>query len=402
MRAAAPEFLTPGQLKCMVAAKNQEDVQKCLPQNKKNLVVKASGGAAAYTDTLSVSVLTYEINGSISSPTAGWNVGGSFLVDVVTAASPDIVSEASPPFHETRYAGTLSGGYKPGKFGVQANGGVSSTPDYLSVNGGIAFTADLRDKLLTPRIGYNYSHDTIGRTNTPFSIYSKNLDTQEIEAGLTFVLSPTSLLLVSGTLAFERGDQSKPYRYVPMFAPLIAGLVQPGQSIDSVNLVRLPMRPLEQLPTSRDRYALGARFAKRFSSSTLRLEERLYYDSWQTKASTTDMRFLMDLSRHFRIWPHARFHAQSGTNFYQLAYSAEVIQGNVVLPTYRTDDRELSPLFTITGGGGTRIGLSAPEAKNQFGLTIQGDVAYTQFLNALFITRRTAVYGSLNLDAEFD
>jgi hypothetical protein len=187
-----------------------------------------------------------------------------------------------------------------------------------------------------------------------------------------------------------------------MFDPGIASLVQAGQSIDSVNQFRLPLRPLEQLPTERDRYAIGARFAHRFAASTLRLEERLYYDTWQMKASTTDARYLIDLSRHFRVWPHARLHAQTATNFYQLAYSAELVNGTLVVPTYRTSDRELSPLLTLTGGGGTRIGLSPPEAKTQYGLTLQGDVMYTQFLNALFVTRRTAVYGSLNLDAEFD
>ena len=41
LKSQALEYLTPGQLRCMVGAKNQEDVLKCLPQNRKNLVVKA-------------------------------------------------------------------------------------------------------------------------------------------------------------------------------------------------------------------------------------------------------------------------------------------------------------------------------------------------------------------------
>ena len=75
------------------------------------------------------------MNGTVSSPTAGWNVGGSFLVDVVTAASPDIVSEASPPFHEQRYAGRLTGGYKPGHYGVQGRQRLEHEPDYISSAG---------------------------------------------------------------------------------------------------------------------------------------------------------------------------------------------------------------------------------------------------------------------------
>jgi hypothetical protein len=74
----------------------------------------------------------------------------------------------------------------------------------------------------------------------------------------------------------------------------------------------------------------------------------------------------------------------------------------VTVPLYRTTDRELSPLVTVTGGGGARIGLGSPEAKTQLGLNISGDVMYTRYFNALYITFRTAVYGAVGIDAEFD
>ncbi len=114
LKPPANDFITPGQIKCMLAAKSQEEVQKCLPQNQKNLVIRLAGDLSALPDTNSVAVYTPAINASLVSPTAGWNVGGNFLVDAVSAASPDIVSSASPPFEEFRYAYGLTGGYKPG------------------------------------------------------------------------------------------------------------------------------------------------------------------------------------------------------------------------------------------------------------------------------------------------
>jgi Tfp pilus assembly protein PilF len=402
LTAPSSEYLTPGQLRCMLAAKNQEEVVKCLPQNKKNLVVRAGFDVSSYADTLHVYVMSPAINASISSPTAGWNVGGSFLIDILTAASPDIVSEASRHYKEQRYAGTLTAGYKPGRFGVQVNGNISSEPDYLSGGGGVAVTGEFKDKLVTPRLALSRSHDKIGRGPSNFI---HTMDTTEVEAGVTLVLSATSLLVVTGTAQFERGDQSKPYRYVPMFDPVsVAPFIPVGATVDLVNQNRLNIRPTEQLPTERDRYAVGARFAHRFSSATLRLEQRIYYDSWLLKATTTDMRYVMDLSRHLRLWPHLRFNAQTGANFYQLAYSAVVDPktATFLIPLFRSGDRELSPLLTGTLGGGTRIALGAPEAKNQYGLTISGDVMYTKFLNSLFVTSRTAVYGSIGFDAEFE
>lgn len=264
-------------------------------------------------------------------------------------------------------------------------------------------TADLNDKLVTPSLGYNYSHDTIGRSSTPFNVFHHDFDTSELQAGTTFVMSPTSILLLSGTLDLERGDQSKPYRYVPMFASSVTSTVTPGASIPFVNQARLPVRPLEQLPLSRNRYAVGARFVHRFGSTTLRIEQRLYTDSWQQSASTTDVRWLVDMTRWLRLWLHGRFNAQNAANFYRLAYSARVDPGTgrLAIPAFRTDDRELGALVTLTGGSGLRVTLGSG-GKVEYGLSLQADVMDSRYFDALFITRRTAVYGTVGFDAEFE
>jgi hypothetical protein len=402
LKSQAPEYLTPGQLKCMLNAKGQDDVIKCLPQKSKPLVVKAGTQLSGYSDTTNVEVWSPEVDANVSSPTQGWNVGGHFLVDVVSAASPDIVSEASPPFKEQRYSGGLDGGYKLGPYGAQAQVNYSSEPDYISRGAGLAATMDLNDKLITPRIAANYNHDSVGRGPNNFI---DKLDTTEIEAGVTLVISPTSLLLISATAQFEGGDESKPYRYVPMFDPVnVAPFILPGQSIAVVNQERLPFRPTEQLPRIRDRYAVGARFAHRFNGATLRIEQRLYNDSWSLKATTTDARYVLDLGRHLEAWPHMRFNAQTGTNFYQLAYSATVdnLTGQLVVPVYRTTDRELSPLVSLTGGGGGHFVLSPSDSKTQYGISVQADVMFTKYFDALFITQRTALYGTVGFDAEFE
>ena len=398
------KYLTSGQLSCLLAAKSQAEVAKCLPKRSSNLTVKTGFGISGYSDNTNVNVLSPEVVGSIASPTEGWNVGGSYLVDVVSAASPDIVSEASPPFHEVRQAGSLSGGYKPGVYGAQVNGNVSSEPDYLSIGGGLAVTAELNEKLTTPRLAFNYSHDTIGRSTTPFSVFHHTLETAELEGGCTFVMSPSSVLLVSGTLQFERGDQSKPYRYVPMFDASTAAKVEPGQSYASVNAARESIRPLEQLPLARDRYAVGARFAHRFQNVTLRLEERIYADSWLQYATTTDFRFMADVTDRLRLWPHVRVNLQNGVYFYRLAYSPVIdpTTTNIAVPTLRTTDREDSPMAALTGGGGARFALTSSTSSTQFAITLQFDVLYAKYFQSLFITSRTAVYSTLGLDAEFE
>lgn len=111
---ARPEYVTAGQLKCMLAAKSQQELLECLPQNRRGLDIWAALETSGYTDTNHVNVLTPAIHGAVSSPTAGWNVSGSYLVDVVSAASPDIVSEASPPSTKSGRQGALGAASRRG------------------------------------------------------------------------------------------------------------------------------------------------------------------------------------------------------------------------------------------------------------------------------------------------
>ena len=105
---------------------------------------------------------------------------------------------------------------------------------------------------------------------------------------------------------------------------------------------------------------------------------------------------------HLRVWPHVRLHGQTAAGFYQLAYTAIIDSaGKLIVPTYRSDDRELGPLVTGTLGAGGRIALGKAEGNTSYGITVTGDLMYTRFFEALFVTTRTAVYGALGFDAEF-
>ncbi len=348
-----------------------------------------------YADTDHVFVETPSIAGTVSNPTAGWSIGGHYLVDVVSAASVDIVSTASRAWHEVRQEGSMEGAYKPKTLGVQANAAVSDEPDYLSLSAGAAVTQDLMNKNLTWLLGYAYGHDVAGRTGTPFSVFSHAIDRNVVTGVLTLVLNPTTLGSVLGDAIFENGDPSKPYRYIPLFAPGTS--VPNGASVGLVNSLRATSRPLEQLPLSRQRYALTGRLAHRFQHSTLRLDERLYTDSWTMKATTTDARYLFDLSPRVETGPHARLHAQTAVDFWQRAYS---LGPGFAVPALRTGDRELGPLVNATGGWTARFGIGSDANPRSWVLGVDLEVTSTQYLDDLYVTQRTSALGVLALEAD--
>jgi hypothetical protein len=348
-----------------------------------------------YADSDHVFVETPSIHGSVANPTAGWAVRAQYLVDVVSAASADIVSTASQNWTEVRQEGNVDAAYKPHHLGVQANASISSEPDYLSWAAGGALTQDLLENNLTLLLGYGHGHDVAGRTGTPFSVFSRVLDRDALKLAATLVLDPSTVASLLADVVFEAGDPSKPYRYIPLFSPGTS--VPRGAPVDVVNGLRLSERPLEQLPLSRQQYALTGRLAHRYRRSTLRLDERLYADSWAMLATTTDARLLFDLGTRVETGPHARLHGQSAVSFWERAYT---LGPGFDFPALRTGDRELGPLFNLTGGWTFDVGLGDAATPRTWVLGFHINATTTQYLDDLYVTHRVSVLGGVSLEAE--
>lgn len=394
-----PDPQTQRILRCLAEGKSPEDCLKKTESVAGDLKFRIAIEASGYHDDMDVDVATPSISTSVEHVTDGWGLGAHFLVDVVTAASVDILATASPRWQEVRYVPAINGHFGIGDYDFALRGNMSHEPDYLALAAGLTISAEYVQKTITPSIGYEYSYDINGRAKTPFDVFSTIIQRHALNLGLGVVADKATFLSFAGTAVFENGDGSKPYRHIPLFSPQVAPLVEPGLVIDAVNFFREPERPLEQLPVTRKRFALAFQIAHRFSDATIRASERVYVDTWGTKATTTDAKFYYDIVKEFRIWPHVRFHAQTAADFYQLAYVAERTADGVKIPALRTGDRELGPLIGLTGGLGARYEFGERRA---YGLMINGDVAYTRFLNHLFVKERLGYFGALTFDAEFE
>ncbi len=386
-------------LRCLDKSKSRDELAECIGEGTGRAVnVKIAAEFTGYHDNDNTDVISPAVMFNITSPTDGWSFGASFLVDVVTTASTDIVATASPRWTETRYVPGINGSKKFGDVTLGLGGGASIEPDYLSFAAGINGAVDLADKRVTPSLAYGFGYDIQGRSGTAFEAFQSIIIQNSVDASVSAVLDKASVLTTGVTAIFQNGDTSKPYRYVPLFDQDTVPLIPPGLTIEEVNRVRSQVRALEQLPTERQRYAVSGRFAHRFESSTLRLDERLYIDSWGVKASTTDFKFFVDVDR-VRFWPHVRFHAQTGADFWQLAYPVIEDGAQIILPNFRTGDRELGPYIGFYGGGGMRVAFG-PE--NSWGLGFSGDVVYNRYLNHLFILERLGFFGALLAEVDIE
>jgi hypothetical protein len=214
-------------------------------------------------------------------------------------------------------------------------------------------------------------------------------------AYIDFSKMTTSVVAVVTDVILESGDPSKPYRYIPLFAPGTS--VPLGAPVELVNRLRTSVKPLEQLPLSRERVALWGQLLHRASRMTFRGDERLYVDSWGLKATTTDGRVLFDLGRRVALGPHVRVHAQSAVDFWQRAYT---LSPGFSVPALRTGDRELGPLVTLTGGMTARWAFGPAAHPRQWALGVDVNASTTRYLDDLYTTHRSAVQGALTLETE--
>ena len=355
---------------------------------------------SGYADTDHVEVLTPALSGTISDARSGVSATGGYVVDIVSGASVDIVSTASERWVEVRQAADLSVDHKPDDRGLTLSGSVSREPDYLSWSLGATARIELDADHVTPSLGYSFSHDTAGRRGTPYSIYALRLVRHTAQAGVELVLDRSSRLVLLGEAVFELGRQEKPYRFLPLFDAATAALIEPGESIESVNALRLPGRMAERVPESRQRFTLTADWARRGARHTLRANERLYADSWGLYASTSDLSWLLDVSSRLTLRPRARFHVQSSVDFWQRAYVAELGTGELSVPALRSGDRELSALWTGSLGFGSEWHTQPTYGQGwTFGAHIE--LGFTQFLDALFIDQRSSALTVLTVERAF-
>jgi hypothetical protein len=360
---------------------------------------ETGGEVAAYGDSDNVWVLTPTARGSVRGADLG--ASATYTVDIVSAASVDIVSTASPRWTEVRHAGSLAAGYQPGNFGASGFLATSIEPDFVSTKIGASASADLARKNLSLSLGYAYEHDVAGRTGTPYSVYALKLDRHEISASALVVVGRATTLTSVLDLSFESGRQEKPYRFLPLFDAAVAAGVPVGASVDEVNRLRLPGKIAERLPDTRQRAAASLRLMHRLEGSTLTVLDRVYFDGWGQLANTTDLKWVFELSRRWSLWPHLRFHEQSAASFWRRAYVGRVVPGQVVAPEYRSGDRELGPLRTLTAGPGAAFDFGSPDPR-RLSVTLEVEGSATDFRDALYIDRRWAGLVVAGFTARFE
>ncbi|HEY8142508.1 MAG TPA: DUF3570 domain-containing protein [Kofleriaceae bacterium] len=348
-----------------------------------------------YSDTDNVLVVSPQVAAKRALDDGGGEASARAVVDVISAASVDVVSQATSGFTEVRREADLAASHRIGSLLPGLRYRYSDEPDYRSHGFGGSLSRDFADHDTTIALGYDLSLDTVGRSGTSFADWSRDLATHTAELSWTQVLGPRTVGRLAYSLVVQDGYLEKPYRYVPLFdAGTLASLEADGMTLDGDNFssYRLPERPPEEVPDRRVRHAIALRGVRYVPGlGALQGDYRLYVDSWGMQAHTVDATLRLPVGR-FRIDVEDRFHWQSPVDFWRRAY---VVDGAGEVPRWRTVDRDLGGYLQDTVLVRGQLDVSSLEIYLQTGAMV------TRFNDYLFLDWRLALIAETGLRWRF-
>jgi hypothetical protein len=304
-------------------------------------------------------------------------VEAGVTIDAVTAASVDVTSTASPyAFTERRTEGTLAGrlAVRDQRW-LAARATYSDENDYTSLHLGASGLAELADRNTTVELSYTAAFDTVGRAGDPS--FAEARRGHRLAATLTQVTDERGYLDLVIDADHGAGYLANPYRYVPI-------------SMDGAPTYSLP----ERVPDRRTAIAGLIRVRRQTAESWYgAADARICRDTWGLTSGTATARLLHAVRDDgLLIGAELRGYVQSAASFHRAAYA-----GDDGAPAWRTRDRSLGPMYSVTIGGIADAVLPWRETR------VTGSLAWARFgwPGDLLQRRRDAAIVSLAIQISF-
>ncbi len=252
------------------------------------------------------------------------SVVGNYYVDMVSSASIDVVTTASP-YTEERKQWSLGADYLRGNTTMRVGYTNSKESDYDADTYNFSVSQDMFGALTTLTLSYALGSDTVGKSGD--ASFKRNLDKQIYGVGLTQILTKSLIATVNFETMTEEGFLNNPYRSVRYADPSI----DLGYSFEP-----------ELYPNTRTSNALGFR-ARYFLPyrAAIEGEYRYFIDTWDVEGHTGSLTYIHPVG-DFTFTGKFRYHNQTGASFYQDLFSRSEATN------FRARDKEISPLTSYT------------------------------------------------------
>jgi hypothetical protein len=330
---------------------------------------------SVYTDSDQTTVVSPFI--SVDAPIGEATVSAGYTADVITTASVDIRTMASPKVvHDTRHQASFGYSQKFSDTTIAAGYIFSEENDYMSNGGNLGVTQDLFEKNVTLQLTLGYEHNLVWRAGDFAG--AQPFDVGTLGAVYTQVLGPKLIASLSYDLVYGYGFQASPYRYVFISIPS-----DPGRTA-------VP----ETDPPLRVRHAITGKIAQSISDmASIQGDYRFYADSWGVVAHTVAARLILEPGTAWTIRFTARGYVQQGASFYEPVYTQPL--------QYMTDGRELCNMWSVLGGAKVTYNYPSRGTTRVVSFDAKVDVLYIDYLNFPALAYRIAEVYEVGMNLQF-
>ncbi len=249
---------------------------------------------------------------------------GNYYVDMVSSASIDVITTASP-YTEERKQWSLGMDYLRGNTTMSVNYTVSEESDFDGETVSFSVSQDMFGDLTTLTLSYALGDDLVRRSDDP--TFEQPLDRQIYGVGLTQILTKNLISSLNVETVTEEGYLNNPYRSVRYF--------------DAGSALGYSFEP-ELYPNTRTSNAVGVRMRYFLPyRAAVEGEYRFFTDTWDVEGHTASISYIHPW-RDFTFTGKLRYHDQTGAHFYRDVFSRSQATN------FRGRDKELSPLTSYT------------------------------------------------------
>ena len=294
----------------------------------------------------------------------GGTLSASYVADVVSSASIDVISNATREMNDFRSEITAGLSQKLKMSTFSASYIYSVENDYQSHNAELGFSQDLWDHNSTLSLGFTTSVNSVGRSGD--QTFHRQLFVAGVSLAWTQVFTKSLIGQLSGSFSYNNGYQASPYRFV---------------RIESPDLSEIEFKVPETEPQLRFRYAIVAGLNKHlFTDTSLQGDYRIYFDNWGLVSHTIQLRYFV-VFKDVTLRLRERFYYQKGADFFRSHYTSDQ-----PIPVYVTADRELSTFWENLVG--VKVSWRLPWVHRALELEAKTDFFYFGYVDFALLANR--------------
>jgi hypothetical protein len=265
-------------------------------------------------------------------------VNASYYVDMVSSASIDVITTASP-YKEERTQYGVGFEYLRGKVTYSAAFSNSSENDYNADTASVSISQDMFGDLTTVSLTFARGWDDVTRRGD--ASFADEVDRRIYGVDISQIATKNLVLGLSYETITEEGFLNNPYRQ--------ARFVDPESALGyAYEAERYPRTRTGNALSLRARWYLPYRAA-------VQGDYRFYTDTWDILAHTAEVSYTHPLDEDWTFDVHYRFYTQDAAEFYSDLFPRSDFQN------FLARDKELATMSSHTLGFGVAYEFRSPK-----------------------------------------